>query len=462
MSFIQSIKKNKKNSNHSVLIGRESEIETLQNALHEAMLREKQLIQEKAQREDEMKQQRDASKQYIAVLMKEKQALEDKIGSETIDTMNALHAEAEENKKDLERVLQKLAQREHEHNQFEDEIMSLKKALKESQSQLKHSRFDETQTLLTSITTQLKEATQKNKILENEKENLKDELTSKLTELTELNQTISHLNVQNTKYNRSIHELSTKLEDITTTGKQQMSELAAANSQLKKEIEAVKNEQSTATNEWVDRENGLNNEMMELNSEITHWKNENESLQNELNTQIESKNATINELEIACKIREKKKNKLVREYKEQLKREVIKSQELKCKVLKLNDELIGKQYSGDNVNTALAKKLETQVKSNFDLKEQIKYLTECIQQLHIDLDNKKTVIANITKRIDIGAIPTKRYAKTTNDKDRVFQLQLLTQETTLQNAMLRKDIKLMGNALQESQNKIKTLQNLNK
>lgn len=184
---------------------------------------------------------------------------------------------------------------------------------------------------------------------------------------------------------------------------------------------------------------------------------------------------------------------------------MIKSQELKCKVLNLNDELIdikqkneklikeNESKTNDNHNNnnntkninngnkkehhhqngknkpskfvekevsgALAKKLEIEVKSNFALKEQIKYLTQSIQQLHIDLDNKKTVISNLTKRIDIGALPTSK--KKDNNKDNkqqlIGQLQLLMQETTLQNAMLRKDLELMGKELEKSHNKIKSL-----
>merc|ERR1719249_486304 len=57
----------------------QSEIETLQAALSEAMLRERQLIQEQVQREDEMKQQKDAQKQHISVIMKEKMDLEARV-----------------------------------------------------------------------------------------------------------------------------------------------------------------------------------------------------------------------------------------------------------------------------------------------------------------------------------------------------------------------------------------------
>merc|ERR1719245_719627 len=123
--MIQSLKniKSKRDLNNNHGIGQESEIETLQNALQEAMLRERQLIQEKAQKEDEMKQQRDATKQYIEVLMKEKKELLQNIENmkntqntqntqkppskpppstpNTISPLKQLEIEAEQNKKDL-------------------------------------------------------------------------------------------------------------------------------------------------------------------------------------------------------------------------------------------------------------------------------------------------------------------------------------------------------------------------
>ena len=72
---------NNNNHNHNNNASSQSEVETLQNALQEAMLRERQLIQEKLQKEDEMKQQRDATKQYIEVLMREKKELQSQLES---------------------------------------------------------------------------------------------------------------------------------------------------------------------------------------------------------------------------------------------------------------------------------------------------------------------------------------------------------------------------------------------
>merc|ERR1719273_1574583 len=58
------------------------------------------------------------------------------------------------------------------------------------------------------------------------------------------------------------------------------------------------------------------------------------------------------------------------------------------------------------VSKELAKKLEVEVKLKFAATEQIKYLTESIQQLHIDLENKRKVIQNLERRYDIGALPS--------------------------------------------------------
>ena len=97
------------------------------------------------------------------------------------------------------------------------------------------------------------------------------------------------------------------------------------------------------------------------------------------------------------------------------------------------------------------------MKQTFAAKEQCKYLSETIQQLHSDLDNKKRVIENLTKRIDIGAVPTYSNKKKKNGQQ-LSQLQLLMEETSLQNSMLRDQLKTMASQLMESHSKINSLQ----
>merc|ERR1712048_839778 len=210
--------------------------------------------------------------------------------------------------------------------------------------------------------------------------------------------------------------------------------------------------------------------------------------------------AKMEAMAIDFKIKEKKTNKMIKELQGQLKKEVIKSQELRGKVLKSSDELIDIRAKNEKLNErlknaldatspsaaaslsssnglhhdepvirkpssfvelevskSLAKRLEEkEIKIN-SFKQQTKYLSEVIQQLHIDLDNKKTVIQNLTKRIDIGALPTFQNKKKGKNNVQMSQLELLMQETTLQNAMLRQDLEKMGRALQESMNKDKKL-----
>merc|ERR1712228_602552 len=203
------------------------------------------------------------------------------------------------------------------------------------------------------------------------------------------------------------------------------------------EMESNHKEIEQKQREEIEEKESQINELMECHQQIEDKHNE----------EIKEKELEIKATEIEYKIKEKKKNKLIKELQGQLKKEVIKSQELKCKVLKSSDELIdikdkneklngelrnamdatsvssnnGHQHLHHNqhhlngktssfveleVSKSLANKLEMkEIKINA-FKEQTKYLTESIQQLHIDLDNKKTVIQNLTKRIDIGALPT--------------------------------------------------------
>ena len=325
-----------------------------------------------------------------------------------------------------------------------------------------------------------------------------------------------------------------KLENLSK-GKQQIDELINDSEKQKEEINQLNQNINTLKNDNIEKDKLYQENINNLNQKIKEINDNNFENENKYKQEIKEKDCKINEIEIEFKIKEK--NKLIKELQDQLKKEVIKSQELKCKVLNLNDELIdikqknetliieneriknssspspssspsssppsslnghknknknkhqNKNNNNNNhhhhhpnhhqngkpskfvekeVSGALAKKLEIEVKSNFALKEQIKYLTESIQQLHIDLDNKKTVISNLTKRIDIGALPTsstmiknkksgRKRSNSNSKQELIGQLQLLMQETTLQNAMLRKDLELMGKELEKSHNKIKTL-----
>jgi len=333
-----------------------------------------------------------------------------------------------------------------------------------------------------------------------EKENLKDELNDKVQKIKELNCRVEKISLQNTNYNGTIQELTNKLEDLSKKGREQIDELIVQNDQLNDELNQSKDEVNKLKNDKIEQQKEMEQLKNRLNDEIKELNDNKTEIETQHKLEIDAKDSRINELEIEHKIKEKKKNKLVKELQEQLKKEVIKSQESKCKVLKLNDELIDIKQKNEQLNdqltrdmatsnsssnhhhhhqttpnanrstfvekevsSALAKKLEVEVKSNFALKEQIKYLTESIQQLHVELIDKKTVISNLTKRIDVGALPSfKNNKNSKNNKTlQLSQLELLMQETTLQNAMLRRDLKTMGIALQESNDQIKKLSNQN-
>ena len=144
-----------------------NEIAELQTALSEAMLRERQLIQEQVEREDQMTQQKEAQKAMFAAIMKEKEELAQKVleletehksadnSSDPNETniasnsssqsppsqppppapdtlaLEQLKIEAQQNKEDLARVLGKLSQREHEHQQQNEQLTKFRSDLKE-------------------------------------------------------------------------------------------------------------------------------------------------------------------------------------------------------------------------------------------------------------------------------------------------------------------------------------------
>lgn len=66
---------------------------------------------------------------------------------------------------------------------------------------------------------------------------------------------------------------------------------------------------------------------------------ERSTLMEQHRTDMETKDAMLEEQRIAASIKEKKKAKMIKELQEQVKREMIKSQEQKCQTLRLEDEI---------------------------------------------------------------------------------------------------------------------------
>jgi len=532
-------------------MGAQSEIEALQNALQDAMTRERQLITDQVQKDEERKQERDAQKLYIAMIMKEKKELEERMAEmeqKSNSKMSELSAadnppsqsppsqpppsappsispmeveelknEALRNKEDLTRVLGKLSQREHEHNQLNEQIMRLRSELKErteehdrfkarteelektcrlksdklDEAQLKMDRatkdterFHHQQTLLQSITNDYKEQTERTKILEQEKENLRDELNEKKQVIEDLHGKMELATLQSTKQSATITELQLRMEDLQSKGKEQIDQLIAENEELKQSAAEMEERVSLSEKRLEDETKSFEDRMDEMKMEVEAFNEERSRLIEEHRAEMEAKDERVHEMELQSKIKEKKKAKMIKELQEQVKREMIKSQEQKCQTLRLSDEMESLKAKNEalmqsaesqkrspssggsgkhldlqslhhqspngksspsverEVSKELARKLEAEVKTSFAYKSQVKYLTETVQQLHIDLGNKKTVIETLTKSIDAA-----EHSDVTS----------LLEETALQNSMLRDQLKTMGQQLMDSHSKLDQL-----
>merc|ERR1712187_679303 len=75
-------------------------------------------------------------------------------------------------------------------------------------------KFHETQTLLTSITGELTQIREKNKIIEQEKENFRDLCREKTECINEQKDKLDKEVLQNKNWQGQIQELTTKLEDL--------------------------------------------------------------------------------------------------------------------------------------------------------------------------------------------------------------------------------------------------------
>merc|ERR1712129_685696 len=195
-----------------------------------------------------LKRQRESTKAYIEVLMKDKNELSEQLSKESKPKAppSMPPPSVDQSKKDLQRVLQKLSQREHEHNlhneemikvkqmneKYKNENAKMKKKLEEiersyritkdkletTQQKIEKAtkdtvKFHETQTLLTSITGELTQIREKNKIVEQEKENLRDVCKEKSENLKELTDKIDKHKLQNASKEGTIQELTSKLDE---------------------------------------------------------------------------------------------------------------------------------------------------------------------------------------------------------------------------------------------------------
>ena len=117
-------------------------------------------------------------------------------------------------------------------------------------------------------------------------------------------------------------------------------------------------------------------------------------------------------------------------------------------------------HIAEEVTAALSKRLEAAQEGNFQLKQQIRYLEENVRLLNEDIENKKEVINNYILRIETGALST---SETRNDIARKVQMramsgdilqellakmEIILQETTLQNVQLRDHKKKLGEEVQ--------------
>jgi len=116
--------------------------------------------------------------------------------------------------------------------------------------------------------------------------------------------------------------------------------------------------------------------------------------------------------------------------------------------------------SESEVVAALSKKVTDQEEKNFTLKQQIKYLEDTVRDINGELEKKKSIVRNIIQRTKISALSSGDIEKHIREKNErsivkhspqelLSKMELFVQETSLQNAHLRRDIDAMGVEVQK-------------
>jgi len=117
--------------------------------------------------------------------------------------------------------------------------------------------------------------------------------------------------------------------------------------------------------------------------------------------------------------------------------------------------------SESEVVSALSRKVTVQEEKNYALKQQIKYLEETVREANEELEKKKSIVRNIIQRTKISALSSGDIVQHIKEKNKrstlakhspqelLSKMELFVQETSLQNAHLRRDIDAMGVEIQK-------------
>jgi predicted nucleic acid-binding Zn-ribbon protein len=117
--------------------------------------------------------------------------------------------------------------------------------------------------------------------------------------------------------------------------------------------------------------------------------------------------------------------------------------------------------SESEVVVALSKKVTYQEEKNHTLKQQINYLEEAVREANQELEKNKNIVRNIIQRTKFSALSSGDIERHIMEKNKrstlakqspqelLSKMELFVQETSLQNAHLRKDIETMGVEIQK-------------
>jgi uncharacterized membrane protein YdfJ with MMPL/SSD domain len=115
-----------------------------------------------------------------------------------------------------------------------------------------------------------------------------------------------------------------------------------------------------------------------------------------------------------------------------------------------------------DVTEALSMKLMQAQNETHNLKRKMNAMREHMRLLEGDVAQKRNMIRNLARRIETGALTTSEMSKEQNERMRIFkderkdlqvqlftQLELLLQETVVDNSRLKEDLKRLGGSLKQ-------------
>lgn len=435
--------------------------------------------------------------------------------TQELKDQTAQHArELKDKEKELEKTSKELKDSQKECEKLQKEVRSMQADI----SKLKAKGGNEDSGKTKILTQQLNQSNERNIALQKEIDGLNTQLTQLQVAQTQLENNIDskqelitslqareasseqrvndlcrQLEVNAREFSAAIEEIDRKYRtQVEETEKRDVSEKLAWNAERAALIEKL--------DELTTQVNRVNGTLIEYEGKIELLQQKDRESQRILDdalTEVSAMQQNVEDVRSEQQIEAKKRNVMLTELRAALHRETMKAKQAEMRVLELEDEtrvlqrrnqqliIDGANDQSNNpassprsmngpstpmnavdeeVSAHLASKLAAVQDENYQLKRKITSLDEHIQLLNDDVNQKKSMIRDFVRRVEVGALPDvphhhdeekdnkKKKGKSEDERIALFdKMEYQLQETIIANQKLKEQLKMMSEQFQTAQ-----------